>query len=200
MTYEEYFNQFLNIIKDECVGIYEIGSWKLPYIQSPHDKDVIFFVNTRKEHDIAKQKLKEFNFNWADARRQGCCFHIQRIQDQCLIIVSYEWHWANELKHCDQHISYNILNYKEQYLQMLKDKIQGLIDGSQEYWNHDDILYQQKIWYHIYTGFHILKNNAFELSNEEINNINILHDSWQDYSQTKEIIDTLIEEVSQWQI
>ena len=59
-----------------------------------------------------------------------------------------------------------------------------------------DNKYNHKYFYHIYTSLCILKHNSFELTKEEINNINILHDrKEEDFNIRKQLIDQIIQEV-----
>ena len=61
-------------------------------------------------------------------------------------------------------------------------------------------IYREKPFYHVYASICILKRNSYDLSEEEINNINILHDrKEEDFEIRKQLIDEMMEEINSWQ-
>ena len=61
--------------------------------------------------------------------------------------------------------------------------------------------YKIKIWYHIYTMLCYVKNNSYDLTEEQIKNINILHDREEkDIEKRIKLIDEITKEIKAWQL
>jgi len=176
-------DEILELISNECVSVELWGTRVLPYIQNKHDWDVAFVFSSllKKEQAVAKlpHSINEY-------RKAGLClhFHTTHIKEDTLI-YAYQCHYVQSLKGYEIKTPLvNILDIKEEYLDFLQVEAYKLSQAS--------YCYRAKIWYHIYTDLCILYNNSYELTEEQIKNINILHDLSEG---CKNLIDYCIEEL-----
>lgn len=184
---------FIELIKPYCLSIEETGSKVNPYIRNKHDMDLIVIVSNEENKSkiihliyhnaLYKRQLREgqwdikINFDPDDLSKSVFGYLSHFVQP----IEGYE-KLTIEVPIDEQLIKQNTINY----IRHLQEK------------NLD--FYKQKSFYHVYTSICIMKHNSYNLTEEEINNINILHDrKEEDYEIRKQLIDNILEEVSLWQ-
>ena len=185
---------FIELIKPYCLSIEETGSKVNPYIRNKHDTDLIAIVADEEEKSniIA---LTHYNLqNKRQLRENKIDIKIKIKEDNLSnTIFAYMSHFIQPIEGYEKLtievpinellIKQNIINY----IQYLKEKELNF--------------YKQKSFYHIYTSICIMKHNSYDLTEEEINNINILHDREEEKNEIrKQLIDSILEESSLWQL
>lgn len=189
-TVEELLNLWLPIIKDGLISIELSGSSVLPWIKAPADKDIIFIYETSEKARKAHSNLLKAKEIFYLPRSEPMDLHFKTshlLLDVSSCIYGYETHFSIPYLNFKSLLDkIDILtNGKENYIQNLKKYY--LFIKSREQRNLDN--YKLKQWYHIYTGLCILDNNSYNLTEEQIQNINILHDK---VEGSKELIDYCI--------
>lgn len=176
-------NELHTKYKDDIIDIELGGSQTNPYIQNPHDVDVILVLknDSKLEFDVHEESVY-FGFNVL-TRKQNV-----NVLD---FVWAYEFKWRKSLLF-ENPISANcdILENKKEYIQAIKRRVGEMLKIK--------TFYRLKHWYHIYTGLCIIKNNSYDLTEDQIRTINLLHDEKEDNLERKAVIDSLIEEVNSY--
>lgn len=199
----EKLNEILDLIDSYYECCYLGGSRTLPFITNPHDYDI--FVVCPTEED--KQKaMKLFRSTYDNSKlRADYDFDIHFITEAVHLskrenCFTYTYLWLT------QEAIKNKTN-----LDLIKKNVQDILDDESNIINlykekislenPEEINYKHKRWYYIYITLCILKNKSFDFTEEQIHNINVLHDRDEDCLQERMcLIDDLIEEVQEWQI
>jgi len=187
---KELLDEFLSSI--DYISCYFVGSSTVPFINNKHDIDIVVIVDKENKKRLDKNKLSMF-------RQSGLDVHLV---DMNLFTKFVHWnnlfakHYSGDNLDNDTSMPLkDIDNTKKSIVQTynrLKDE-----DCS----NHINHIYKIKLWYHIYTLLCYLKNDSYELTEEQIENINILHDREEkDIEKRRKLIDDMIKEIESWQI
>lgn len=139
------------------------GSRTLPWIQDPHDNDLVLYVDGIDKL-LAEEILAQ--------KEENDCIRFCDINTVNLVrIYSYQYHFLQPL------LGTNIPHYdifehvEEQKREMLRYVDRGILEKS------------PKRWYHILTTIYMLDNGKYELTDEQIKNVNLCHD----YKMTEEL-------------
>ena len=183
-------NELFNKLQPLCKAIYLGGSRVNKYIKNPHDYDYILFV----DNDEDKRKLMI---------KIGHIFHLRG---------------GININGLDDYMNIRIINEEEHsygsYINKLQKKLVGedvefifdIIDKNRE--EYINILLKTinkfenrkikptKRWYQILNGIFILKNNSYELTKEQIEIINDVHDVVNGWEKHLSIIKEFKEEWS----
>lgn len=168
-----------DIIKDKCICVYVGGSFCINYLTSYHDIDVfIVCANTSimtevfniiyndKEILTITHDLKEkFNLNILVTTSFRCV----NIWDCGNYIYNYN---DNQIIFGEKiNFNKNILKHKKEYLYTLKESLEKIYFFE----NRDKKIIKEL--YHLLTGVYILQNNSYNFTPEQIENINICHET-----------------------
>lgn len=157
-------SQAYTLVKENVEFALIGGSFVNPYIRNHRDIDIIFIV---KDDDIRKKVIKtlrknnmfkEFHKYNLGIIVASLTLDINSLYWTYILLYGIELFGTKDIRKNN-----NILEHKEEW-----------IEGVRKESSH--IGYFSKIWYHIYTGLKIIDNNSYDLDEETINNINILHD------------------------
>lgn len=171
-----------NYLQPYCISIYLGGSLCEGIIENAHDIDFICFAD--KPVDMCHirrllffyqrdNKLPE-NFDFIQVRTK------QREEHSYGAYINKKM-----IKLIGEDISFefDVINkHRDEYKEILIDAIEKL---------NSKKIRNQKRWYQVLRGYYILKHNSYELTDEEKNIINIVHDQiadWEQYKITKEDI------------
>ena len=153
----------------DCEYILVSGSSVVPYISEPNDVDIFVVL---KENDF-----KDYPFITKEDNLSIKFIKNTRTNP----IIDYQ----DRFRYCYPEETVrdviNILDDKNKYLNIVKADIDSYIK------EHN--FYNLKNWYHVYITKCILENNSYELTEEQINNVDIIRKKREGY---KTIIDTLI--------
>ncbi len=205
----EIMQTLLSDFKDMFFEIYLAGSHKLSFINNPKDCDIIIISETEEQSKELKRLFyekysrKEFRekYNYdlhfiSDYREQE--IFNRTAHYPYITYIKYDVYNNNfEFKETRgislEDFIANKDKYKERYLYLIDEWIESLKRR-----NKEEHFYDIKIFYYMYTTLSILNNKSFELTEEQIENINILHDrKEEDLEKRKELITKLIEDVKE---
>ena len=197
MTSLEKIEEIVNRFKEEdlinfaCIS----GSYAIPYIKNNNDYDLLLYAKPQMK-DILQNLVREY-YNRKDLMDQFKIdihvrdenYHILNtlyaFEDRFIIPIGYNEDIITRVDILD-----NISKAKENILRIFNT---GKITNEYKYTTN--------VWYYIYSTCCIIKENSYELTTEEIENINILHDREEkDLDKRQELIDNMIKEIELWQI
>lgn len=142
-------------IYDLCqpISIYKTGS--SCFLKNPHDKDLVLYYETKEE---AIEHLTNMPHN------TGYCLHFDYVGH--IIHDTGSYIYAYMKKSMGKTISFegfNFLNEKEEYAYHYRKFYRKLPDTA-------------KTWYRILTASYIFSNNSYELTEEQKEHIQKVHD------------------------
>lgn len=162
MQLNPYINQIFSLLQPYCKAIYLGGSYTQKYINHPHDIDYICIAATIRDQlylSIALQAIKyhypQFNIqneDWIQLRNEESEEHA---------IGSYIYKDMQLLVGEKINFKFDILGKdKEEYISLLKSyKIKN-----------------EKRYYQLYRGYLLVSKGNYNLTSDEINELNLLHD------------------------
>ena len=185
-------DDIIEFSKPYIIGAEKCGSKTNPYIRNPKDIDVVLIV-ADEDKRIELIRALYSHFNRQDIRDEYLDLKI-RVYPNDLSDRIY-WYLSNFHEPFD--------GFTKQTKNILIDEIsikKTIIHFLENIKKYNVDLYEKKYFYHVYASLCILKHNSFELTEEEINNINILHDrKEEDFETIKKLIDEMLEEIQSWQ-
>lgn len=200
-TTNDKLREILDFLNEHFLYVKLGGSYSLPFINNPHDYDIIVICDTFEDRLYCKKQLLD-NYNVRDLRKDyGLDFHFitKEYEDEFLVTSIYPFYYKQsdiiyktlkEYEVIKKDISAILSNANNIY-ESLKIKLDNILSLS------DNVKYQHKFWYYAYTTLCVLKNNSYELTAEQIENINILHDRKdEDIHKRKSLIEKIIQEIS----
>lgn len=171
-----------------CIAIYLGGSRCSPYIKNPHDIDFICFAD--KPIDMCHIR-RLLHFYFLDNPVDELCDFIQVRckQREEFAYGSYNNRLMKKLVGEDINFKVDIIRKdRAQYIKILKETINKLDKG---------IIGNQKRWYQVLYGYFIVLNRSYELTPEQVEIINIVHDQqkgWEKYKINAAQLEQLMEE------
>ena len=180
----ELISEIKEYLKDKSICIKDGGSWALPFIVKPKDYDLIVWcensIETRKYYLQKYKKVKEVSVFFKDKDYQ---------QDDDIFFY-YPYYWG-EITEFD-------ISKIDKYKQILLHRVQ---DANQRRQDPHFLYYESKFWYHIYIGLSAIKTRSYELTDQQKEDINMLHDR-EEYMliQRQGLIDNMAEEIESWLI
>lgn len=188
---------YYDYVKDNCVAVYKTGSTILKYLKNCRDIDYMFLYDTEEHAQEAKKKF----FNKYDRFK----LHDNKIDIHFRSTEEFKdiWGFAREMEIIFDNINYmnsilSILEDKKEFINKIKYHV--IMRKERCLKNKKLNFYKIKGWYYTYRIHSILKNNSYELTEEQKENINILHDMREeDLEKRKELIDNLVKEIESWQ-
>ena len=189
-------DNIFQILEPYILSIEETGSYTLPYIKNPHDRDIIIITKTQRDR-AAAVKLYKKSFSIEERRQFKKENHIDIVFNSYPDIIDdrvylYLTHYIKPLEGYEKMSIERPIN-TELYKSLIARDYSEIKEW-EDYKNY-------KIWYHFYTGLCIIKHNSYELTEEEKNNINILHDlKAEENDKRLSLIEEIIEEIQSWQL
>ena len=179
---KEIAEKVFNYLQPYCIAIYLGGSLCDGIIKNTHDVDFICFsdkpvdmCHIRRLLHLYQQKnnIPE-NFDFIQVRTKQREEHAygSYINKRMIKLIGEDLTFDFDV----------IKTHREEYKTILIDTINKL-DNKR--------ISNQKRWYQVLRGYYIMKNNSYELTKEEINIINIVHDQeegWEQYKISKQDI------------
>lgn len=181
-----------NYLQPYCIAIYLGGSSCQEYINNKHDIDFICFSN--EPVDMCHiRRLLYFYFKEHKQPENYDFIQVRTKQREEHAYGSFINKMMIKLVGVDIDFKFDIINdNREEYKQILKDTIKRIEDGK---------IRNQKRWYQIYQGMCIMQNNSYELTEEQVYNINVLHDmNEKDLELRTKLIEDIKKEINSWQI
>lgn len=175
-----------------CNAIYFGGSWVDPVIEHPHDFDYICFVKPFCYYELACgiQSLNlssPLDENFMDHGGVDLT-QIRKIPYTTIDWFSYFDILMVKLFGDDVCPKTDIIaDHREAFIKDLKIKAKDL---------EQDIIHNQKRWYHILRGVYILINNSYEVTEEQRQEINILHDLSEGWESIRDKTIKLLETIN----
>lgn len=179
---KEKIEPLFEYLQPYCIAIYLGGSVCEGIIKNTHDIDFICFSDKPREmcqirrliYFYQKQVSLPENFDFIQVRTKQKEEHAygSYINKKMIKIVGEDITFDFDV----------IETHREEYKNILIETIDKLDAKKIE---------NQKRWYQILRGYYIMKHNSYELTEEEINILNIVHDQldgWEQYKITKQDI------------
>lgn len=170
--------KLFNYLHPYCIAIYLGGSICEGIIKNPHDIDFIFFV----DQNINKCHIRRLlhHFQQENNIPLNCDFvQLRNIHQEEHSYGSYIHKKMIKLAGADVLFDFDVIcKHRQEYKNILISTINKL---------DTNVIWNQKRWYQIIRGFYILKHNNYELSEQEKEIINIVHDQlpgWEQYKIT----------------
>ncbi len=185
-------DDIIEFSKPYIISVEEGGSRSSPYIRNPKDNDIVLVVeDENKKAELVRDLYNRFKRQ--DMRNENLDLKI-RVYPNDLSNRVY-WYTGNFNKPLEGFV-------KQTKNIPISEKIikQVCINYLEHIKKCNVNFYKQKPFYHVYTSLCVLNHNSFELTEEEIDNINILHDrKEEDFETIKKLIDEMVEEIQSWQ-
>lgn len=200
--------ELLNILKDYDFKIRFTGSSFLSFINHPTDEDIILIFNNEEDKISAKNLFKS-TYDIKELRKLKLDFHFSTLEFEIKDLKGLPFPYLAFLSHdvYDKDLNYiesiglevdEFLKYKTIYKEVFLERINMWLDRLKENKIDDKYFFKLKLFYQIYTTLCFLNNKSFNLTEEQIENINILHDREEStYEKRKELITKLIEDVKE---
>lgn len=194
--------EILNTLSPHFLYVKLGGSRSLPFIKNPHDYDIIIICEKEEDRFICSKLFhntydsKELRFTY------GLDFHIITLEYENFFVNSIYPYLIQETDIIystikdflpkNRDINYMLAN-EATIIAKYKKRIHS------EKLMHEGVKYKHKFWYYAYTAICIFKNKSFNLTEEQINNINMLHDRKDEtWPSRVALIDTMIQELESW--
>lgn len=185
-------------VKENCLMVFKTGSCQLSYLDFYRDIDYVFLYDTEEHAKEAKKKFKTL-YSLKDLNtEQRIDIHFQNVGN----IRRDVWGMHNEIEVIidnreNKTDTPTILEDKKRYINIIKEAVKDIKWMCGKSPRID--FYNRKQWYYIYRINTILKNNSYELTDEQKRIINMLHNRKEEEKEMrKQIIDNLIQEVESW--
>ena len=199
-------NSFKLQLKNLLMPIYDliksveiVGSYANPYIKSKKDYDINIYFNTEKDKHTACKIFYQVK-SYPELRENGIDIHfVEETFDIKEKVYAYQTMFLQPVLDFERVLpKIDIL----QDIPHTKKIIKSLLDFTRRKEQEKGLsIYINKYWYHAYTELCILTNNSYDLTETQINNINLLHDrKEEDQDKRKELINEMIKEIELWQI
>ena len=169
-------NAIVDKYKDWIVGINLCGSSVLQYINNPHDKDYVIYVK-----DLENPIHYDF---FKDREKNECWFVIDKKNASIVKIYSYISHFYKNLYGENLEKNFNIFEHESELKELLIEI----------YLKKNTYTKNYKGFYHVLTLIYMFKNRSYDLTEEQIKNIQLCHDR----KMTDEIYDFIQENLKNY--
>lgn len=186
-------DSIIQTYKDHIKSVYIVGSKSVKFINNPSDFDVVIITNN--DYKELKQLMQK---DVGDIRKtDNIDVHVC---DEEFFINHAHWHHPFcQLYYGSMLNIKDILSNKDFTKNDITLRYKGLTES--KFLKEHNMTRNLKQWYHIYAVLCYLKNNSYELTEEQIKNINILHDRKQEENDERlNLVDEIIKEIELWQI
>jgi len=171
--------ELFNYLQPECVAIYLGGSSCNKYIEHPKDTDYICIAKSPFEALRIKRKLYLYFHGKVYEEKGNDFLQVRNIQQEEHSYGSYINKMMIKLIGEDIEFKFDVIaDNRNEYIDILKGTIVKLNEGK----------LNKKRWYQVYMGISILQNNSYELNDEQVRKLNILHD---ELEGSREIIEEI---------
>ena len=209
----EKLNEIINTLSGHFKYVRLGGSKTFPFIKNPQDYDIII-VCENDEDRMQCLKMYRGSFNPKTLRETyGFDVHIET--------VAYEYKYLYARLYSQEFLANDVIyealkpvvpdTITVEYFLSKKNDImvfyKDFTDKMKKRVTDDKIphmikdKYAYKFWYNIYLNLCVFNNKSIELTDEQIENINILHDrKEEDLEKRTKLIDDIIKEIDQWKI
>ena len=173
---KNYVEDVYYALQPYCIAIYLGGSYCQDYINNKGDVDFICFAD--KPVDMCHiRRLLHFYFRKNECPENYDFIQVRTKQREEHAYGSYINKEMIKLIGQDIPFEFDVIDKdREEYKRILIETINKLDFGK---------IRNQKRWYQILRGYYILKNNSYELSEEEKEILNKVHDQEEDWEQYK---------------
>ena len=167
------------IVEQYCDAIYYGGSRVDPVIDSPHDYDYICFSKRLQKQNLLRcLRRNKLRVTWSNkniVRKSQTKEDLLKDFSQIRVFPYTQITWFSYLdilmiKVIGEEVCPKtdvIFEHREEFIVCLKEKVDELLCGR---------IGNQKRWYHLLRGAYILINNSYEVTLEQKQEINMLHD------------------------
>ncbi len=184
---KELLIEFYNNHSEDLISIWVGGSAILPYISSPHDIDIILIWKNLERRKIHLRECVQLHRQLKDTQYSCLNWYVEQYEtafkdkwpvyaylfDLCNLIIGNDF----EIWH-----KFKILEYQYMAWQTIVDLIENA--------------HNKKWFYHILTTLYILWNQSYELTNEQIENIVVVHDQ-QDQEKIEELYQWALQQIQE---
>ena len=175
-------NIIFKYLQPYCIAIYLGGSLCEGIIKNSHDIDFICFSD--KPVDMCHIRRQLYFYQLKNSIPENFDFiQVRTKQREEHSYGSYINKKMIKLIGEDITFDFDVIDiHREEYKNILVDTIEKL---------NTKKIRNQKRWYQVLRGYYIMKNNSYDLTEEEKNIINIVHDQldgWEQYKITKQDI------------
>lgn len=168
-------NNELKLFEPWVISVAKTGSSALPWIKDPYDTDYVFYVTNRRD---TARLIKLFKLKPIDE-----CWIVGELStNKCARLYAYEYHYLQPL-FGTEFPDYDIFEHINEYKQILINHGLG-----------QPLVVKHKFWYHVLTGIYMLDNGRYELTEEQIKNVNLCHDR----QMTEELYNYIQERLAQY--
>ena len=167
-------------LQPECVAIYLGGSSCNKYVQHPKDVDYICIGRTPYDLLDITRKLARYYKGKVYTKYGDDLLQVRCIEREEHSYGSYINKMMTKLIGEDIEFKFDVINdNRNEYIDILKGTIVKLNEGK----------LNKKRWYQVYMGISILQNNSYELNDDQVRKLNILHD---ESEGSQEIIEEIL--------
>lgn len=167
------------VVEQYCAAIYYGGSRVDPVIDNPHDYDYICFSKRLQKQNLLRclrrNKLRVAGSNKNILKKSQLKDDLLKDFSQIRVFPYTQITWFSYLdtlmiKVIGKDVCPKtdiIFEHRKEFIVCLKEKADELLCGK---------IGNQKRWYHLLRGAYILMNNSYDVTPEQRQEINILHD------------------------
>lgn len=171
-----YINELFQELQPYCKAIYLGGSYTQSYLKNPHDIDYIFFADNNYERTLMKGRIARYQSRHKELLDEKDDFVQTRLTNK-------EEHNYGSYIHKDMilvcgtpvNFTFDPVNKdRNEYIDILKNKIRSVRNP--------------KRYYQFYRGYLLVTKGTYDLTEEEIENLNMLHDQKpEDYEKIQKL-------------
>lgn len=201
----EIIKEIIKNLREDIAYIKVGDSRALPFIRNYHDFDIFIVCNNESDRLNCLQYINE-NFNRKELREKyQLDSHVLTAERDTNYLTNLADTFYFDVNHVlidefSESIPVKTITIDE-YLEK-EDLIKQNATKALKFMLEKNLnVYLQKRFYYIYTDLCVLKNKSFDFTEEQIDNINMLHDREEkDIEKRTKLIDEIIKEIESWQI
>lgn len=162
------------------ISVCETGSCTLPWIDSPHDRDVVFYVghnHTSPEVQLFRSLVKSF-------KPSGECWILEIIPDR-KYLYAYQYHFLKP-----------IFGTEVPKWDIFEPLMMNRTKRFLVHWATTHHSQESKLWYHVLTQIYLFNNGDYFLTPEQANNVRLCHDR----QMSNEIYEYIMTELNKYAV